>query len=165
MLGCQVFSLRRFFESKQQRFRTLQETGFTDGIYTNWSWNLKARSEAALRTGYPLLLLPHNFGFHLAHHGPPSPQLHPYIFHFQLMLESISCMCAKSDSQELESYWPNSVFCSQPPIGHWPTYGLDSWISWVGVGKWSGEAAPQLAGRERGLRGRLLTIHQSNHSL
>ena len=58
------------------------------------------------------------------------PSSHP--FHFSSYWGLIASIFAKSDSQELESDWPVSMFCSQPPIGHRPAYGRDSLVRSVG---------------------------------
>lgn len=133
----QVFSLKGCsLGSKTEMQSTSRSRGFTDGINKDVSWNLKARSKTALGTGYPQILLPHHFGFHLTHRG--SLNLHSIITSSQRQLTLVPdflYVCQIKFSRT------NQIWLVQFSI-LLPAQELDSWISWVGAGKWSASRLP-----------------------
>lgn len=102
----QVFSLKGCsLGSKTETQSTSRSRGFTDGINMDVSWNLKARSKTALGTGYPLILLPHHFGFHLTHHGSPEPSFHHHILSTSAHIGARFPLCL-----------PNQILKDQPNL-------------------------------------------------
>ena len=122
--------------STKHRLGVLQNAeGLLIGYTWIWAKHLQARAEAAVGMGCLLLLLPQNFGFCLARHSPPqsfAPSSHPsapaHIGAWFPLVCQINFSRAGIHLAQFSALLP--------------ARGLDFWISWVGVCRWSAQGCP-----------------------